>query len=100
MLDVRLSALAARDLEEIDDFTHDRFGVTQALRLRARFESMLEQLATFPEMAPLRPEYDPPGRRFRYCTVGSFLIVYRVRADRLEVARILHGSRDMRHVEW
>lgn len=91
-----LSRAAAADLEEIDEFTIEQFGLDQAVRLRKRFRKVLETLASAPHSAPRREEYDPPGKTFRYCpAVQRFVVVYEPAADGIRVARILHGARNL-----
>jgi len=88
------SDAAREDRREITAYTIERFGVSQARRLRDRFQQVLMTLADNPQMGPSRTELDPPGCRFRYFVVmKTFLIAYRPTAGGIEVARILHTSR-------
>jgi len=87
---VLLSPAARDDLYRIDDYTLERFGLRQARRALGIIEEAFQMLAAFPASAPHRPEFDPPGRRFRYRSVlRSLLIVYEVSQDSIRVARIL-----------
>ena len=89
-----LSRAAREDLERIDDYTLNTFGLTQARKVLSIFEDTFEMLAAFPESAPERPEFDPPGRRFRYRTVlGSLLVVFESVDGVIRVARILDARR-------
>ncbi len=95
MTRVVLSRAAREDLERIDDYTLNTFGLTQARKVLSIFQDTFEMLATFPESAPERPEFDPPGRRFRYRTVlRTLLIVFECVDDVIQVARILDARRE------
>ncbi|MBN9551864.1 MAG: type II toxin-antitoxin system RelE/ParE family toxin [Alphaproteobacteria bacterium] len=50
------------------------------------------QLAIFPESGPRRPDI---GADTRALTIGNYLILYRLAADRIDVVRIAHGARDI-----
>lgn len=60
-----LSKAAASDLEEIDAYTLEIFGLGQAVKLRGQFREKLESLAENPLSTPGRVKYDPPGKTFR-----------------------------------
>lgn len=49
------------------------------------------QLATFPELGPIRQEI---AANLRFLTAESYLILYQVADDQVEVVRIIHGARD------
>lgn len=92
----QLSQAAAEDIREIRRYTREQFGLEQAIKIRRRFHEILETLTHSPLSAPLRDEYDPPGKTFRYCpAVGSFVIVYEPVVDGIRVARVLHGARNL-----
>jgi plasmid stabilization system protein ParE len=77
---VSLSKAAAADIEAIDDYTIEHFGVDQAIRTSERFRETLELLGEMPRSGQLREEISPPGREFRYRTVlGSFVVSTRQR---------------------
>lgn len=93
---VRLSRAAESDLEAIDDYTIEHFGLAQAIRTAATFEAALIHLADHPLSGRLNEEHSPPGRDFRYRLVlSSFVIVYEPWEEGIRVARVLHGARDL-----
>ena len=93
---VSLSQAAAADLETIDDYTIEHFGLDQAIRTSERFRETFELLAEMPRSGQLRQEISPRGREFRYHTVlGSFVVVYEAADDGIRVARVLHGARNL-----
>lgn len=51
----------------------------------------IEQLAHFPESAPLRLDI---ARDVRVLAFGSYLILRRIRGQMVEVVRIVHRARD------
>lgn len=93
---VSLSLAAERDLDEIDDYTIEHFGLDQAIRTTERFRETFRGLAEMPFSGQLRPEISPPGRTFRYRTLlRSFVIVYEPTDDGIRVARVVHGAREL-----
>jgi toxin ParE1/3/4 len=91
-----LSRAARSDRREITAYTVDRFGLVQARRLRAIFESTLDSLADAPLVGRVHEELDPPGRSFRYFVLmKSFIIVDEPTDEGIRVVRLLHGARDL-----
>jgi plasmid stabilization system protein ParE len=73
---VSLSKAAEADLEAIDDYTIEHFGLDQAIRTTERFRKTFQLLAEMPRSGQIREEITPPGRDFRCRTVlGSFVVV-------------------------
>lgn len=88
---VEFSDEAAIDLERIADFIagdNPRRALSFVQELRRR----CEMLAEAPEGFPLVPRYEHHGIRRR--VYGSYLIFYRVEAERVAVIHILHGATD------
>jgi len=87
---------AARDIDEIYDFTAGRWGRLQAGRyigqIRARCKSLAGGKAAGWDASAIRPGY-------RRLPAGSHVIFYRVTGDMIEVVRILHARMDFgRHL--
>ena len=96
MTRVTLSRAAAADLEAIDDYTIEHFGIEPAIRATERFRETFQALTEMPRSGQLRKEISPPGREYRYRTVlGSFVVVYEPADDGIRVARIIHGARNL-----
>ena len=55
-----------------------------------------DSIATQPKLGEERPGFGVPG--CRSFSVGSYVIFFRVIEDGIEVARVIHGSRDMRNI--
>ena len=69
MIRIVFSPAARTDLDRIDDYTIEKFGLRQARKTLDTIQGELEALALHPRSAQERPEFDPPGRRFRYRVV-------------------------------
>ncbi len=94
-----LSRASVADLREIRRYTHEQFGLGQAIKVRDRFRDTFRELSRLPYSAPRREEYDPPGKAFRYGVVlARFVIVYEPTKGGIRVARVLHGARDLASV--
>ena len=61
-------------------------------RLLDTLDEKFALLATQPQMGELRPDLAPELRSF---SVGNYVIFYRAIAGGIEVARVLHGARDI-----
>lgn len=90
---LRLSRLAARDLEGLFDYVAAE-NPAAAERVLSEIEAALAKLTEFPKMGHSRP--DLTSRPLLFWQVFRYLIVYRQVEDRVEVARILHSARDVR----
>ena len=86
-----LSPEAIADLEEIRQYTADRFGEDQARRYLSGLWHAFEQLVSYPGSG----QVIAPGSEIR-CWIhrGQYRVLYRERGDRLEIGRIIHTARD------
>ena len=75
------------DVKEIRTYVADR-NKTAAKRIVQRLMAASERLAETPQMGRT-------GRRkgTREFVVAPYIIAYRVRRDRLEILRVIHGAR-------
>ena len=87
----RLTAAAENDLLSIWDYIAQDHPTAATHQLR-RIEDQCQRLANHPQMGPARPDIAP---ELRYFPVGSYLILYRILPDAIEVVRVLHGARDI-----
>ena len=55
-----------------------------------RITKRSEQIATFPESGRMVPEYEAPD--IREVIVRPYRIVYRVKADKIDVLAVVHGA--------
>jgi plasmid stabilization system protein ParE len=88
-MQIRWTMLAARDFNNICDYTHEHIGVLAARRLALQIYESIGRLAQFPHSG--RPGRKPHTRELVF-TDTPFLAVYRVRGEAVEIARILHGA--------
>ena len=86
---------ADEDLVGIADFIA-RDKPEAARRWIQRIREVCETLAMRPEMGELRRGFGVSG--CRSFSVGSYVLFFRPTSDGIEVARVVHGSRDMRNL--
>lgn len=83
---------AKADMIEIGDYIATD-NPARARSFIAEIEAAIfEKIADRPTSYPARPDLAPGLRSARY---GRYLIFFTHDADRIEVVRILHGSRDL-----
>jgi toxin ParE1/3/4 len=92
-----LSPAAQADLEQIWDYTHDRWGVDQAEEYLRELQHAIDRAAANPRIGHACNEIRPGYRKL---AAGSHTLFYRVTADDLiDVVRILHQRMDVdRHL--
>lgn len=82
---------AQDDLREIWRYIA-RDDVDAADRMIDQFEDRCLRLAEHPEAGRARPELAPG---LRSLPVGRYIVFYRPGPDSLEIARVVHGARDL-----
>ena len=90
MTDILWTPQAIEDLEAIRDYVA-RDSEHYAALLAERLFSSVDHLAAFPEAGRIVPEFQRP--ELRETILGSYRVVYRLRADRVEVLTVFHGAR-------
>jgi toxin ParE1/3/4 len=91
-----VSRLAERDLDDIWDYTAERWSTDQAEDYVGRMRTAVEILAADPARG--RP-CDDIRQGYRKYRVGSHMIFYRIRGGRIVIVRILHQRMDFqRHL--
>jgi toxin ParE1/3/4 len=86
------SPLAEQDLEEIVEFIA-RENPTAALSLLATIREKCTTLASHPKLGRHRPGFK--DSEIRSIPVGNYIIFYRPTAVGVEIARVIHGARDL-----
>ena len=95
--EVRLTADAVRDLEEIDDWISRNDSPAKALHVAAGIEASVESLRRFPERGRHPAELLAVGiREYRETFFKPYRIIYLVDARRVYVFLIADGRRDMK----
>ena len=89
---VLYSAAASDDLVDIADFiAQDKSDAARKWLDSVR--AKCEMLARHPELGELRPNFGVAGCRSH--SAGNYVIFYRAIDDGIEIARIMHASRDL-----
>ncbi|MBW8785322.1 MAG: type II toxin-antitoxin system RelE/ParE family toxin [Novosphingobium sp.] len=91
MIDVLLRPEAEADIDEIADFTIERWGRQQARTYVAALRADIARLTEFAERSPVHERSDFGLRRMRS---GHHLVFYLVANNCVEVVRILHEKKD------
>jgi toxin ParE1/3/4 len=91
MKKLRISHLAEADLADIWlIIAKDR--PTAADRMLDRFQGQFVLLSNNPELGELREDIGTGVRQF---SVSSYIVLYRLRQEEVEIVRVIHGSRDI-----
>jgi toxin ParE1/3/4 len=91
-----LTAEAIDDLREIWHFIGvENQNPVAADDLWADIESACAQLARKPSLGHRRNDLTPDPEVLFYCVRDFYLVIYRKGTDPLQIARILHGARDV-----
>lgn len=93
-----LSPAARADLEQIWDYTHDRWGADQAEEYLRELQHAIERAATNPRIGRPCDEIRPGYRKL---AAGSHTLFYRLTPahDVVDVVRVLHQRMDVdRHL--
>jgi toxin ParE1/3/4 len=97
--EIRLRDRARRDLIEIFQRYTREAGVGVARRFRAQAEAAFARLASMPSMGTRYEADNPAFGELRFFPLASrfksYLVFYRPMPDGIEVARVLHGARDI-----
>jgi toxin ParE1/3/4 len=86
---VRWTEPAARDLTAICGFIDEHDGPEAARRIALRIYEDVSALVTFPRRGRVGRK---PGTRELIFSGRSFLVVYRMQEDVVEITRIFHGA--------
>lgn len=85
---------AVADLTEIRAYIA-RDSDAYAAALMERVLSAVERMADFPGMGGHVPEIDDDA--IRELIVGPYRVIYRVQAEAVHLAAVVHGARDLRN---
>jgi toxin ParE1/3/4 len=94
---VILTAGAARDLADIDEYLDRSAGPRIAIDTLGRLERRCEELGQFPERGNIPPELEALGiRDYRELHERPYRIIYRVVGSEVVVYIVADGRRDFR----
>lgn len=89
----RVSREARDDLNDIWDYIATENAAPEAAdRLMDRFYELFCQLGIHPFIGRGRPEFEPEIRSF---PEGNYIVFYRSFPEGVEIARVLHGARNL-----
>ena len=88
----RLSRLAAADLQEIAEYTIERFGIMQARRYRDSLKTCFVQLANNPTLGRRAEQLMHGLQRFEH---QSHVVFYISEPENILIVRVLHSSVDV-----
>lgn len=89
--EVAVSEQFTEDLKSVYEYGEEIFGVTAAKSFVSEIYSKIWSLdQTWNHHSECR-HLPTKDRRYRNIILGSYLIIYRVKSDRILVLRILHG---------
>jgi toxin ParE1/3/4 len=94
-LPVEFAGVAEADLESIADYI-GQDNPKRAISFIRELVARCKRIAIQPRAFPLREEF---GSGIRAAVHGSYLILYAERNDRLVIERIVHGVRDLDHLD-
>ena len=92
MSNYRLSRLAAADLEEIAEYTIERFGIEQSRRYRDGLKTCFVQLANSPALGRRAERLIRGLRRFEH---QSHVVFYTSEPENLLIVSVLQSSIDV-----
>jgi plasmid stabilization system protein ParE len=96
MAKVRWTAVATRELRGIVEYAV-AYSRSRGVRLAARIDSATDNLAAFPRLGRMVPDYQRD--EIRELIVDDYRLIYRLVDDEVRILTILHGSRDLlRHL--
>lgn len=84
-----LSKLAERDLNEIANYTRDRWGAGQAVEYIEHLRALCQQLGKTPKIGRVCAGVRPGLRR---AECGRHVVFYRIGAEGITISRILHQA--------
>ena len=86
-----IAPAARQDLEDIWAYIGEE-SPAYADEMIDRLAGAAQQMTDHPELGRPRDEFAPGLRCF---PIGRYILFYRVREDNIEIARVLHGARDL-----
>jgi len=93
MVEIRWSPLATDDFESIIIY-YEKTAPRFAQNFAKKIIYIIEDLSKFPKMGRIVPELK--SAEIREILYRNFRIIYRLKENFLELARIIHGSRILR----
>ena len=80
------------DIQDIFEYGEATFGEKAAIYFYQEIKSIVQRLETEYLLHPECHHLETKTKIYRNIILGSYLIIYRIRANRIEVLRAFHGS--------
>jgi toxin ParE1/3/4 len=90
--EVRISKKFDKDIRDVYSYGEDTFGVTSAKSFIADIYGRVWTLDTMYLLHPECRHIQNKFKRYRNIILGSYLIIYRITDEYIEVLRILHSQ--------
>lgn len=87
-----LSEEADTDLEEIFEYTIEKFGAAQAIKYLSSFDELFEELCHNPKLGRGRNDI---RKNLKSISKESHIVFYRIMKNTIRIVRVLHASRDV-----
>ena len=80
------------DIQDIFEYGEATFGEKAAIYFYQEIKSIVKRLETEYLLHPECRHLETKTKIYRNIIQGSYLIIYRIRTNRIEVLRVFHGS--------
>jgi toxin ParE1/3/4 len=97
MVEIRLSAAALADLDEIDEYGATIFGSERASAYSRGFGEVFDRLRRYPRSGPVRQEL---GQGIRSVLYRQHQVYYVVDDQRVQILRVIHHARDVQDFDF
>jgi plasmid stabilization system protein ParE len=87
------------DVQDIFEYGEITFGVNAALNFYEDLKLMVQNLETHYLLHPECRHLETKTKLYRNIILGAYLIIYRIRPNRIEVLRAFHGSRSPKSIK-
>ena len=87
------------DIQDIFEYGEATFGENAALFFYEDIRLMVRSLETQYLLHPECRHLETKTKMYRNIILGSYLIIYRIRAHKIEVLRAFHGSRSPKYIK-
>ena len=87
------------DIQDIFEYGEATFGEKAAIYFYQEIKSIVQRLETEYLLHPECRHLETKTKIYRNIILGSYLIIYRIRANRIEVLRAFHGSHSPKYIK-
>ena len=87
------------DIQDIFEYGEATFGEKAAIYFYQEIKSIVKRLETEYLLHPECRHLETKTKIYRNIILGSYLIIYRIRTNRIEVLRVFHGSHSPKFIK-